>query len=74
MEVHFTPEQEAQLTQIASHAGSNPEVLVKNAALRLLEEERRFVDAVYEGEAALDRGDPLTHDQVGNRLERFLKR
>ena len=37
MEVHFTPEQEAQLTQIASKAGTDAERLVKDAALRLLE-------------------------------------
>jgi hypothetical protein len=36
MEVHFTPEQEAQLAQIASSAGTDPEHLVKDAALRLL--------------------------------------
>ena len=36
MEVHFTPEQEAQLTQIATKAGTDPEHLVKDAALRLL--------------------------------------
>jgi len=37
MEVHFTPEQEAQLTLIASKAGTDAERLVKDAALRLLE-------------------------------------
>ena len=36
MEVHFTPEQEAQLAQLASCAGTDPEHLVKDAALRLL--------------------------------------
>jgi len=38
MEVHFTPEQEAQLAQIATIAGTNTEHLVKDAALRLLAE------------------------------------
>jgi hypothetical protein len=36
MEVHFTPEQGAQLAQIATKAGSDAERLVKDAALRLL--------------------------------------
>jgi len=40
MEVHFTPEQEAQLVQIASKAGTDAEHLVKDAALRPLEDER----------------------------------
>jgi hypothetical protein len=42
MEVHFTPEQEAQLSQIASHAGTDTERLVKDVALRLLEQDARF--------------------------------
>ena len=37
MEVHFTPEQEAQLAQIATNAGTDAERLVKDAVLRLLE-------------------------------------
>jgi hypothetical protein len=38
MEIHFTPEQEAQVSQqIAAHAGTDVEHLVKNAALRLVE-------------------------------------
>jgi hypothetical protein len=39
MEVHFTPEQEAQLAQIAAKAGTDPEHLVKDAVLRLLGDE-----------------------------------
>ena len=37
MEVQFTPEQEAQLAQIATSAGTDAERLVKDAALRLLQ-------------------------------------
>jgi hypothetical protein len=36
MEVHFTPEQEAQLAQLASKVGIDAERLVKNVVLRLL--------------------------------------
>jgi hypothetical protein len=32
MEVHFTPEQETQLSQIATRAGTDTERLVKDAA------------------------------------------
>lgn len=38
MEVHFTPEQEAQLAQIAFKAGTDPEHLVKDVVLRLLDD------------------------------------
>ena len=57
MEVHFTPEQEAQISQIASHAGTDAERLVKDAALRLLQEDARFRAAVREGIAQADRGE-----------------
>jgi hypothetical protein len=39
MEVNFTPEQEEQLAQIASKAGTDLEHLVKDAALRLIGDE-----------------------------------
>jgi hypothetical protein len=39
MELHFTPEQEAQLAQIAASAGTAAEQLVKDVVLRLLEGE-----------------------------------
>ena len=42
MEVHFSPEQEAQIAQLATKAGTNAEHLVKDAVLRLLEEETHF--------------------------------
>jgi hypothetical protein len=37
MEVHFTPEQEAQLAQIATNVGTDAERLVKDAVFRLIE-------------------------------------
>ncbi len=39
MEVHFTAEEQAQLAHIAVKAGTDPEHLVRDAALRLLEDE-----------------------------------
>jgi hypothetical protein len=45
MEVHFTPEQEAQLAHMATRIGTDPEHLVKDAALRLLENEDAFAVA-----------------------------
>jgi hypothetical protein len=48
MEVHFTPEQEAQIAQIAIKAGTDPEHLVKDVVLRLLEDEVQFRRATPE--------------------------
>jgi len=40
MEVHFTPEQETKLRQVARRAGTGAEELVRDAALRLLNRRR----------------------------------
>ena len=45
MQVDFTPEQEAQLAKLATNAGTDAEGLVKDAALRLLDEAAAFPDA-----------------------------
>ncbi len=42
MEVHFTPEQETQLSQLASKAGTDAEQLVKETILRLIRDEISF--------------------------------
>ena len=73
MEVHFTPEQEARLAQSAARQGRNPDELVQQVVARYFDEESRFIDAVRRGEEALQRGEHLTHEQVGQRLERFLR-
>ena len=73
MEVHFTPEQEAQLAQIASTEGTEPERLVKEAALRLLQEDARFRAAVREGIAQADRGEFIEEDEMDARLEKMLR-
>ena len=38
-----------------------------------LDEEARFAEALKRGEEALDRGEYLSHEQVGQRLQRFLQ-
>ena len=74
MEVHFNSHLEARLTQRASQQGRKPEEFVQDVVARYLDEEDRFVAAVKRGEDALDRGECLTHEQVGQRLGRFLQR
>ena len=47
--------------------------LVQQVVARFFDEESRFVDAVNRGEKAFLNGEFLTHEQVGQRLERFLQ-
>jgi predicted transcriptional regulator len=71
--VHFTPEQEAHLAQIAANAGASAERLVQDAALRLLQEDARFRAVVREGVAQADRGDLIEEEEMDARLERMLR-
>jgi predicted transcriptional regulator len=73
MEVRFTPEQEAQLARIASSAGTDAERLVKDAALRLLQDDARFRTAVREGIAQADRGEFIEEEEMDARLEQMLR-
>jgi predicted transcriptional regulator len=73
MEVHFTPEQEAQIEQIASKSGTDAEQLVKDAALRLLEEDARFRAAVRVGIEQADRGLFIEEEEMDRRFEEMLR-
>ena len=73
MEVQFTPEQETRLSQIANHHGTDATQLVKDAALRLLEENDHFRAAVREGVAAADRGEFVEHEEVWAYVEKILR-
>jgi predicted transcriptional regulator len=72
MEVRFTTEQEAQRAQIASRSGTDSERLLKDAALRLLEEEARFRAAVRKGIAQADHGE-FIEEEMDARFEQMLR-
>ena len=73
MEVHFPPETEAMLTKSAVQQGRAPNEIAQEIVTRYFDEESRFVKAVKLGDDALRRGEYLTHEQVGQRLQRFLQ-
>jgi len=73
MEVQFTPEQEAQLAEIAAQAGTNAEQLVKNAAVQLLEEDARFRAAVLKGIEQADRGEFIEEEEMDAHVKRMFQ-
>jgi predicted transcriptional regulator len=73
MEVHFNSNLEARLTERATQQGCKPDEFVQDVVARYLDEEDRFIQAVKRGEDALERSEFLTHEQVGERLRRFLQ-
>jgi predicted transcriptional regulator len=73
MEVQFTADLEARLANAAVQQGRKPADVVQAVVAQYFDEEARYIDAIKRGEAALQRGEYLTHDQVGQRLQRFLQ-
>jgi hypothetical protein len=55
--LNLTPEQEAKLATIAEHEGKPVEQFLTDAALSLLHENGRFLQAVEKSIAAADRGE-----------------
>ena len=72
MEVQLTPEEQAQLAQFAQRTGRNAEEIVREAINSFLDE-IAFVEAVERGLASLDRGEHITHEDVGARIEKLFK-
>ena len=72
MEVHFTPEQEMRLLKIAMHEGIDPAQLVKEAVLRLLEDDTRFRNAVREDIQQADQGQLIDEDEMDARVRRLF--
>ncbi len=73
MEVQFTPEEEARLARIATQEGVDPAELVKDAALRLLEDDTRFRAGVRKGIEQADRGDFIEEEEMDARVKRMFQ-
>jgi predicted transcriptional regulator len=73
MEVHLTPEQEAQFSRLATNIGRGRDELVQEALTQYLSHEAQFIEAVQKGFASLDRGEYVEHEEVGERIERRLQ-
>jgi predicted transcriptional regulator len=71
MRIDLTPDQENQVIQIAAQAGRDVAEITGEMFSRFLSEEARFIAAIELGEADLDRGDFLTHSEVGARVRRL---
>lgn len=73
MEVQFTPDIEARLAEHAAQQCVSPDQFVRDVVTHYFLEGDRFAAAVKHGELALANGESLTHEQVGERLRRFLE-
>lgn len=73
MEVHFPPDVETQLQQVASANGKDAEQLVRDTVARMLENQARFVAGVQRGIEQADRGELIEHQEVVNRIDRLFQ-
>jgi len=74
MEINLSPNVEAKLARIAAERGRDAEVLAREAIERLVDYDEWFIKEAEKGLAQIDRGEVLTHEEVGARVERLLSR
>ena len=72
MEVNLSPDLQAKLTRIADQRGCDAEALAREAIERLVDYDEWFIREVERGLAQIERGEVLTHEVVGTRLEKRL--
>ncbi len=72
MEVRLDPDVQAKLARMAAERGSDAELLAREAIERFVDYDEWFVQEVEQGLAQIDRGEVLTHEEVGSRIEKLL--
>jgi len=72
MEVHFSPDVETRLQQVADANGKNAEQLVKDTVARMLENQARFIARVQRGIEQADRGEFVEHKDVLDRIDKLF--
>ena len=72
MEVRLDPDVQAKLLRIAAERGRNAEVLAQEAIEHFVDHDEWFIREVEKGLAEIDRGEVLTHEEVGARLEKLI--
>jgi predicted transcriptional regulator len=71
MEVHFTPELQAKLDRVAADIQRGADEYVQQLVEHYLDHDVWFRQKVAGGIAQLDRGEFLTHEEVGERLKKM---
>ncbi len=72
MDVSLDPTVQEKLVRLAAERGCDAEALAREAIERFVDYDEWFIREVEEGLAQVDRGEVLTHEQVGANLEKLL--
>ena len=73
MEVHLTPKQEAELSELALRQGRDANALAQEVLAFYLKQEARLIEGVKRGITSAERGDFVEHDEVSARIERLFQ-
>lgn len=73
MELHLTPELEAQLQQIAQHQGKDTEQLVIDAVLNFVQGDAHMYEVLRERIQKADRGVFIEEDEMDARFQRMIR-
>jgi len=72
MEISFPHDLENKLTSLATQQGRESKSLVIEAVERLVDYDAWFVAEVEKGLAQIEAGQTLSHEEVGDRLQKHL--
>jgi predicted transcriptional regulator len=73
MEVHFTPELQEKLDRVAAENRRGADEYVQQLVENYLDHDAWFRRKVAAGLDQLDRGEFLTHEEVGARLQKMFQ-
>ena len=73
MEISLAPDLEARLARIASEAGKAANQVVQELVTDFLDHDEWFKREVRKGLASLDSGKSVSHEEVGQQIERILR-
>jgi RHH-type rel operon transcriptional repressor/antitoxin RelB len=73
MEIALTPEQEAQLIQMAEFEGKTPSELLVDTVAHHLEADRYFRERVQRGLAQADAGEFVEEEEMDARVQKMIK-
>ncbi len=72
MEVTLSADLQAKLTRIARDRGTDAEAVAREAIEQLVDYDDWFVREVEKGLTQIERGETLSHEEVGTRLRERL--
>ena len=72
MEVILSADVQAKLARIAHERGTEPQALAQEAIERLVNYDDWFLSEVEKGLAQVERGETVSHEEIGRRVEQRL--